>query len=224
VKLSPQKVAVAVLLAGLATVAGAVSAQARDKDGDRHRSQVYDGRYGHNRYYPGRGYRVPSLPQGYYTARYRGSAYYYRGGTWYRPRGPSFVVIAPPIGIYAPFLPPFYTTVWFGGIPYYYADQTYYRWLPDQRAYVVTEPPGSPDAATTTPPDNTDLFVYPAHGQSEEQQSTDRYECHSWASQQTGFDPTQPLGGVQPAEVSGKRADYQRAETACLEARGYTVR
>ena len=35
-----------------------------------------------------------------------------------------------------------------------------------------------------------DLFIYPSQGQSEEQQSRDRYECHTWASQQTGFDPT----------------------------------
>ena len=26
-----------------------------------------------------------------------------------------------------------------------------------------------------------DLFIYPAEGQSEEQQSRDRFECHSWA-------------------------------------------
>ena len=36
------------------------------------------------------------------------------------------------------------------------------------------------------------LFTYPAKGQSPEQQSRDRYECHSWAVQQTGFDPSNP--------------------------------
>jgi hypothetical protein len=36
------------------------------------------------------------------------------------------------------------------------------------------------------------LYIYPNHGQSAEKQSRDRYECHSWAVQQTGVDPTAP--------------------------------
>ncbi len=34
-----------------------------------------------------------------------------------------------------------------------------------------------------------DVFMYPARGQSQQQQDRDRYECHSWAVAQTGFDP-----------------------------------
>ena len=34
-----------------------------------------------------------------------------------------------------------------------------------------------------------DMYVYPAKGQSEQQLSTDRYECHRWAVTETGFDP-----------------------------------
>ena len=33
-------------------------------------------------------------------------------------------------------------------------------------------------------------FAYPNAGQSEEQQSRDRFECHQWSVGQTGFDPT----------------------------------
>lgn len=33
--------------------------------------------------------------------------------------------------------------------------------------------------------------IYPAKGQSAEQQQRDRYECYEWAKAQTGFDPTQ---------------------------------
>ena len=33
-------------------------------------------------------------------------------------------------------------------------------------------------------------YVYPAKGQSPEQQKKDEYACHQWAVQQTGFDPT----------------------------------
>ena len=34
--------------------------------------------------------------------------------------------------------------------------------------------------------------AYPVRGQTEDQQSRDRYDCHLWAVQQSGFDPTQP--------------------------------
>lgn len=33
-------------------------------------------------------------------------------------------------------------------------------------------------------------FAYPNGGQSQEQQSKDRFECHQWAVNQVGFDPT----------------------------------
>ena len=36
------------------------------------------------------------------------------------------------------------------------------------------------------------LSVYPANGQSPEQQQTDQAECHQWAVQQTGIDPAAP--------------------------------
>jgi hypothetical protein len=32
------------------------------------------------------------------------------------------------------------------------------------------------------------------------------------------------LGGVEESQAASKRADYQRAQTACLEARGYSVK
>jgi Glycine zipper len=35
-----------------------------------------------------------------------------------------------------------------------------------------------------------DIYAYPAKGQSQSQQDRDRYECHSWAVKQTGFDPS----------------------------------
>ena len=34
-----------------------------------------------------------------------------------------------------------------------------------------------------------DLFIYPARGQSAEQQNQDKWECRAWATKQTGFDP-----------------------------------
>jgi hypothetical protein len=134
-----------------------------------------------------------------------------------------------------------------------------------------------------------DLFIYPQKGQTQEQQSKDRNECHTWAVQQAGFDPNAPtvapqagaqgstggevvrggargaaLGAVggaiagdagkgaaigaavgggggllrrgraerqaaeqqaqQKATSEAQRASYKRAVSACLEARGYTVK
>ncbi len=36
------------------------------------------------------------------------------------------------------------------------------------------------------------MFIYPKNNQSQAQQDKDRYECHRWAVQQTGFDPSVP--------------------------------
>jgi hypothetical protein len=137
-------------------------------------------------------------------------------------------------------------------------------------------------------------YIYPGKGQSQEQQDRDKYECHNWAMQQTGFDPTAPsyattppppkreapqggllqggargaalgavggaiagnpgkgaaIGAATGAMVGGMRrsdqlrredqqqrdvaaqggapstqgrANYERAQRACLEGRGYTV-
>ena len=130
-------------------------------------------------------------------------------------------------------------------------------------------------------------FVYPARGQSVQQQKKDEAECHQWAVQQTGVDPTKvtptvappgppatatgvtPGAGVRGAargaivgsiagdtgagaaagavaaraqsrrqnvahqkqaaqqqqQVQGtQQAAYEKARSACLEGRGYTVK
>ncbi len=47
-------------------------------------------------------------------------------------------------------------------------------------------------------------FAYPNVGQSEQQQSKDRYECHQWAVSQTGFDPsTAPPLATAPSPPAG---------------------
>jgi hypothetical protein len=66
-----------------------------------------------------------------------------------------------------------------------------------------------------------ELIAYPKNGQTPEQQATDKYECHRWAAGQAGFDPTQAAG--TPVPPNG-RSDYQRAQAACLEGRGYSVK
>jgi len=60
-------------------------------------------------------------------------------------------------------------------------------------------------AAATALAQSDDIFMYPAKGQSQAQQEKDRYQCHSWAVQQTGFDPTRasqaPVGAPPPSST-----------------------
>jgi hypothetical protein len=102
----------------------------------------------------------------------------------------------------------------------------YYTYNTDRSGYVVTDPPpvagttddsGGSQPAQTAP--SSDVYAYPQNNQSDEQQSTDKYECHNWARSQTGFDPTH----VNGEGSSGNASDYQRAMTACLNARGYSA-
>ena len=131
-------------------------------------------------------------------------------------------------------------------------------------------------------------YIYPQKGQDQAQQDTDRGECHIWAVDQTGYDPTRAstspppsseakqggvlrggargaatgavigaitgnagkgakigaatgglVGGMRRSDQKAKqkqeqqnwqaqqnalRAEYQRAQTACLEGRGYSVK
>jgi len=151
---------------------------------------------------------------GYWHGGYWPHCWYYPGWAWYLP-----------------VLPVGYVTYWWGGMPYYYWNSLYYTWNPADNGYVVTDPPpaaegeGSADTngAYEQAPQSSyagtagDVYVYPRNGQTEEQTQNDRYECHSWAVSQSGFDPTRP-------EQTGNPADYRRAMVACLDARGYSAR
>lgn len=147
---------------------------------------------------------------------------YFRGSYWPRSYYHSGFVR------FFPVLPAFYSTFWFSGVPYYYWDDAYYTWSPSEYGYVATDPP--PVVDTTAASDDgsaqvqssgsSSLYVYPRNGQSEEQTATDRFECHQWAVGQTGFDPT----GASQSQTANGPADYQRAITACLDARGYSAR
>ena len=72
-------------------------------------------------------------------------------------------------------------------------------------AACVTPPPRTYAVPAPPPPR---VFIYPANGQSAEQTDRDRYECHVWAVQQTGVDPSREGTGydrvvVQPANPPG---------------------
>jgi hypothetical protein len=101
--------------------------------------------------------------------------------------------------------------------PYYYAPPPVII-REETPVYIQPVPP-----VTSSPTEK--IFVYPRQGQSEEQQAKDRYECHSWAVGQTGYDPTKLSAGDMPeARRNQTRADYNRAQDACLDGRGYTMR
>jgi predicted lipid-binding transport protein (Tim44 family) len=66
-----------------------------------------------------------------------------------------------------------------------------------------------PRTVAVPPPPPQKIFVYPSNGQSPQQTDRDRYECHVWAVQQTGVDPSRPDANpyervlVQPANPPG---------------------
>jgi hypothetical protein len=178
----------------------------------------YRGGYGHGGYYGGRyygGYR------GYGGWGWRGGGWGCCGWGW----GLGWSLAVLPFG---------YATYWWGGVPYYYANNYYYVWDSGAGAYEAVEPP---EGLTSTPPSAatagnvpgasptgtwTDLYAYPKGGQSTEQQTKDRDECHKWAVGQTGYDPSQPPTDAK--DLMAKREGYLRAEGACLEARNYSVK
>lgn len=308
------------------------------QSGEQHRSEEqsepyhkhHDTRHGHNHFYPDRGAIVRDLPKGTIGISHAGVSYRYHDGIWLEPRGPAYMVVAPPIGLVAPTLPLFSTIVTHGGETYLYANSTYYRPRPDLGGYeVANEPvdespqappqalvggqlPGAPaatppavpaatsaviipglpvpvesgaaatpptaqaatgsistQAASSAPPTSASMtaatapatsttsttstpattasstavpvavpagssppgtqkgpkvFLYPKNAQTSDQQARDRYECYRFAVAQSGFDPMRSNGGASPAPAGETQSDYERAQSACFEARGYSSR
>jgi hypothetical protein len=128
-------------------------------------------------------------------------------------------------GLFFDALPLYYSTYWWGGSPYYYANDNFYLWNGSVGQYETVRPPQSlaSQVSTTQALENVSLFAYPKNGQTSAQQATDRIECQRWATSQTGIDSS-PAGGTVPVVASAaRRQDYLRAESACLEGRGYSV-
>lgn len=164
----------------------------------------------HVRRLPSRHYRIPG-----------NRPYYYHRGTFYRPNTRGYVVINAPIGARVCCLPSGYISFGIGDMRYFYLNSTYYLWDQPRRDYIVVEKPSGADQAMSKSEEiasTGDFYVYPRQGQSEEQRDRDRYQCHLWAKDQTGFDPS------LPRQDRSLAPDYRRAITACLEGKGYTVR
>src|SRR5258708_6224301 len=120
----------------------------------------------------------------------------------------------PGYGFYFVSIPSYCKLVYWDGVPYYYADDVYYEWSGSVGAYEQVHPPaGLAERINTQAPVLRDLFVFPNGDQTIEQLERDREECHRWAADQVGLDP----------KVAANRANYLRADRACLEARDYSV-
>jgi hypothetical protein len=83
-------------------------------------------------------------------------------------------------------------------------------------------------SVTPSPAVNERLFIYPRHGQNEALQAKDRYECHHWAVSQVWQEPRKVSMEEWTLMIQSmpesQRADYLRAQGACLDARGYSVK
>jgi hypothetical protein len=151
-----------------------------------------------------------------------GRGYGHHRGTWHGERGSGGRNrgggqggwSVPGHGFYFASIPSYCKIVYWNGAPYYYADDVYYEWSGTAGAYEQVQPPaGLAESINSRALVLRDLFVFPNGDQTIEQLERDRGECRQWAADQVGLDP----------KVGAKRADYLRADAACLEARDYTV-
>lgn len=113
-------------------------------------------------------------------------------------------------------LPDFAREVWIGSTLYFLAAGTCYLWSADRKQYVVVQPP---PAVPALPAGSYEVIACPSAGQSQDQQARDRYECHRWAVNQSGFDPSSATQ-APPATTADY---YRRALGACLSGRGYSI-
>jgi hypothetical protein len=154
--------------------------------------------------YAGRGGFRGAYGYGGYRGGY-GYGYGYRSGWWGWPGG-----------LFLAALPLYYSTWWWNGTPYYYAYDNYYTWNAPAAQYEQVAPPqGLVSAGAPTPTQApADLYAYPKNGQNSEQQARDKQECRDWAAaQSTAGQAGAPDGGAN-----------LRAQAACLEGRGYSVK
>ena len=64
------------------------------------------------------------------------------------------------------------------------------------------------------------LFIYPTKGQNAQQQSRDKYECHTWAVQQTGFDPANPQSAQPSVQATAPPPQAQPPQGGLLRGAG----
>jgi uncharacterized protein YcfJ len=90
-------------------------------------------------------------------------------------------------------------------------------------APAMSQAPAAPPPATKPLSTSLGMVVFPAKGQTAQQQSQDEGECYAWAKGQTGVDPMAPPPAAQPAAqpaTAAPAADGSRVRGA---ARGATA-
>jgi len=172
------------------------------------------------RYYHPVNYRLSVLPKLHTSLIVFGIPYFYFEGIFYQSHLTGYIVVKAPIGAHVRVLPRGFIAFSIGLFTYYYVNDVYYHWDDEHVRYVVVDKPEGADLAIEEATDGR-IFSYPAAGQTEEQQTKDRYECHSWAVSESQVDPTLD----EDAELSQQDKDnYKRAISACLQGRSYTVK
>ena len=96
------------------------------------------------------------------------------------------------------------------------------HWLPAailmaSSAQVLAQTNSAPAATASAVPGQP--VISAKNGQSSGQLDRDRYECHTWATSQSGFDPSISTRQGSPPGADG----YNRAFAACMDGRGYDV-
>jgi hypothetical protein len=94
---------------------------------------------------------------------------------------------------------------------------------PSLGASAGTSASAAPAAGTSGTQKVPKVFLYPRSGQSADQQARDRYDCYRFAVGQSGFDPLH-AGASPPGGAGEQQSDFERAQSACFEARGYSSR
>jgi len=158
---------------------------------------------------------VPFLPA-FYTRVWVGPyPYYYANDVYYVRNAQGYVVVDPPQGAISMAPPPGTPVAPDNAVTELGPVNNGAQAMPPAP---VSAPPVAiaPPAATVAQGGSSQLFIYPRQGQSADQQNRDRSECNSWAVSQTGHDPANSGGQMDP--------DFQRAIGACLDGRGYTVK
>ena len=108
---------------------------------NNYRRPVYNARNPNWRYsnVPRRNTVITVVPTTYRTVNYGGFGYRYHNGIFYRPYNNSFMVVAPPVGLFINALPLGYSRIYVHNYPYYYYNGTYYDYRDNN--YTVVSPP-----------------------------------------------------------------------------------
>lgn len=159
----------------------------------------------------------PALAGGYYNHGYHGGYYggHHGGGSggWWVAGALGLVAAGAIIAANQPtYAAPVYSAPVYSA-PVYSAPSVY------AAPPVYAAPAPQTEYAPPAAPSANNLIAYPSRGQTQAQQTQDRYQCQNWAVNQSGFDPSSVTQYSNNVQVDS----YNRAMAACMTGRGYSV-